>query len=223
MAGTWAGTYTIELAGASPYQAKNGVRGVVDLTAGDVTVNSPAVGNDSATFSIWWHNPNRNTLTINSPANIQDVGGNVVASLTTTLLDGVLGFVWSGSEWIISDFNAFDVPLGIVAGVTFTPRGTNGLCTLDDAFHVASVDRTAEGNYLVTSDGTDISDMVISVPQPYAIGLAADQKGEAHVAGKTTTTVELVTGRRNNGGVWQDDDLDQNAANRISLFVVRLA
>ena len=222
-AGTWAGSYTIEVAGPTPYLARNGVRSIVDLTVDHFTLNAPLLPANSASFSVWWTNPNRNTLTIDGNGNpLQDISGNSVAVITTQLLDGIIGFVWSGSKWLISDFNPFDVPLAVRAGVTFTPRDTNGPCTIDDAYNISTVDRTGIGEYIATGAGVDMS-AAVAMPVVNAVGLAGQQKAEAHIAARTSTFVEVLTGRRNQGGAWQDLDLNQNPANRVSLFVVKLA
>jgi hypothetical protein len=223
--GTWSGSFTNEIVAATPYQAKNGVRGAIDMTTlGDVEVIAPPNPEDQSSFSIWFKNENRNTLTITAPA-IQDPvrGGVASQDFVTRMKHAVLGFTFINSQWYIDTFTSFDAALGIDFAVQWEPRGSNGECIMIDTFRVAQVLRTAEGRYQITVNAeTTITSQQLLAPQPYAINVPADNTPEINVLTIVGQTIECETGIRNKTGQWVDSDLDQHVTNKLMIMALAI-
>ena len=216
---TWSGSFTNETVSATPYQAKNGVRGVLNMDIiGDFTVIAPPEA-ENVTFSLHVKNPDRATLTIQPSSPIETPDGRQTATVELRLKSFVIGFTFVNGKWNLSDFISFTRPVGVKMAVQWEPRNSNGLCQLIDSYRIDSVERTAKGFYTVTTDGTTIDSQDIIQIQPYVLNLPAENSPEVNTVTQTPTTLNLETGLRNRNGRFDDDDLTQDPLNRVLLLI----
>lgn len=224
--GTWTGTFTSELITSTPYQAKNGVRGVVDMDAlgSDVNVIAPANPVDFSSFSVWFRNEGRRVLTITAQ-NIQNFirGGLVQDDLVLRAKTGLLGFTYIDGEWSIDNAQSFQAAMGVTAAVQWEPRSSNGFCILVDSFRVDSVSRFALGRYQITLNAeAALGTQQLLTPQPFAISIPADNSPEINILTRTDTVIDIETGLRDKTGIWSDDDLAQHVSNKIMIAALGL-
>jgi hypothetical protein len=128
---TWTGTFTNEIwSGPGTYQAKNGVRTFIDMrtTPGDVIINTPSI-QDDASFIIYWDNPTRKNITIQSLEVVKIENPiprdyEVEDDITFNFSKGWLGFTAIGTDWqiysgggaIMSNIAEEYFPLQVAAG-----------------------------------------------------------------------------------------------------------
>lgn len=90
---------------------------------------------------------------------------------------------------------SLECPFALRAFVMFDGRATNGACTLNSAFNVSGVSRTAEGLYTVTFSALLTDKFVVScVAQSGAankIRVLQPLRGAAYTTAQTTTTLNL--------------------------------
>ena len=229
MVGTWSGTFTSEaFTGPGAYQAKNGVRCFVDMatTPGAVTVTAPVGPEDNESFIVAWDNPDRETLTFTAAEDYEDpvsILNATVPTLVTAFQRGMIGFTFASGQWELSDWNQFGISLRTTFAVQWIGRNTNGLATLTGDFHAVEVERTGVGLYTVRLDAGTLVPVstTMVVPAPNAVGLPTDNKAEVMVGdiGMAVADEILVeTGIRNKGGVFQNNDLIQDASNRVAII-----
>ena len=115
---TWSGTYTNEIVVSTPYQAKNGVKAIIDLDIlGDSTIIAPLTPEDNSSFSVWIVNTTGKTLTITAPLIQNPKGGKIdVTSIVLKEKGGVIGFTFIDGSWHISEFTSF-FPDGNYGGI----------------------------------------------------------------------------------------------------------
>jgi hypothetical protein len=217
--GTWSGTFTNEIVTSTPYQAKNGVRAAIDLGAlGDTTVNAPVNPSEHSSFSVWFVNPNRNVLTVMATAIQQVIDSAIGENFTSRLHNGLLGWTFIDDEWHLDAFNTATIPLAISFAVQWTPRSTNGSCTIIDSMNVLDVVRTATGRYTITVENITLTLLMLLLPQPFVIGLPAATNASLEVLSQSETTIDIETGYRDKVGNWTEHDLDQDPSNKLMMI-----
>ena len=220
---SWSGSFTNEtFAGPGAYQAKNGVRCLIDMTLGGVTVSTPTSPANNSSFIIHWDNPNSETLTFTTTDLIQDLAtvGPAVSSAAVTFRHGSVAFAFVDGLWEIFQWSLFGFSLQTSFAIQWVGRNTNGICVLLGEHQGVEVERTALGFYTVRLITGTLVHPTILIPAPFATGLPAETSPELRpedVGMANPEEILINSGTRNKNGQFTDDDLIQDPANFMAI------